>query len=120
MRVYPIRRFLCFGACLPFLLLTACDGGYDTNHDGIADDLGTAVDFDRNGDWDEFDIDRDGVLDGVGVDTNGDGVPDAIAVDVDKDRFFEAIDLGTGELVRSQLVPLPAPVYAIGQDPKQP
>jgi hypothetical protein len=120
MRVHPFARLQTFCASLALLSLAACDGGYDTNHDGVADDLGSAVDFDHDGDWDLFDIDRDGTLDGIGVDTDGDGIPDAIAVDADKDRFYESIDVGNGQVTRSQLVPLPAPVYPIGQNPKQP
>lgn len=110
-----------FASLVLLLSLAACDGGYDTNGDGVADDLGSALDADQDGEWDQFDIDRDGKFDGVGVDTNGDGFADSIAVDSDNDGFFESVSAGTGsQPKRSQLVPLPAPVYAVGQNPKQP
>jgi hypothetical protein len=102
-----------------------CDGGYDSNNDGVADDLGAVLDADGNGEPDLYDLDRDGNLDGIGVDTNGDAVADAIALDEDQDGFYEAIAVkdqltGQDKITRSQLVPLPAPVYPVGQNPSQP
>jgi hypothetical protein len=103
--------------------LVACDGGYDSNNDRLADDLGTFIDADGNGDPDQYDMNRDGTFDGIGVDTNSDSIADALAVDSDSDGFYESISnkdpAGADQVIRSQLVPLPAPVYAVGQNPTQ-
>lgn len=115
-----------FSFLVVLVALTGCAGGYDSNNDNVADDLGEVLDVDKDGDPDLYDINRDGTLDGIGVDTNGDSIADAIAIDADKDGLYEAISRGvdpmTGQdmITRSQLVPLPAPVYAVGQNPQQP
>jgi hypothetical protein len=120
----PAVRNLSF--LLTLVTLAGCAGGYDSNNDSVADDLGSVLDVDSNGDPDLYDINRDGMLDGIGVDTDGDSIADALAMDLNKDGFYEAISTGkdpmTGQdqITRSQLVPLPAPVYSVGQNPQQP
>jgi hypothetical protein len=126
MRVLLTPSVRYFSSLLVLAAMTGCAGGYDSNDDKVADDLGNVLDVDGDGDPDMHDIDLDGTLDGIGVDINGDSIADAIAVDADDDGFFEAISTGkdqmTGQdqITRSQLVPLPAPVYPVGQNPKQP
>ncbi len=60
-------------------------GSIDKDGDGIADDLGTAVDANKDGKPDPFKT-------GVAVDTNGDGKPDAAGLDTNKDGIIDALD----------------------------
>jgi|GEM_PF-2729299 len=71
---------------------TGGEAPLDGNGDGVADDLGRSFDENDDGKPDEFDIDNDGDLDGIGVDTDGDGKPDAIGLDTDDDGIIDAID----------------------------
>lgn len=80
-----------------FLLLSACGSsagstGPDKNHDNVADDLGSVVDNDHDGEADLIDINHDGKPDGYGIDTDHDGKADALALDTDCDGFFESDD----------------------------
>lgn len=65
---------------------------WDTDNDGVADDLGKGFDLDGDGVLDGFDCSGDGTFDGPGVDTNDDGVPDALGFDTDGDGLVDAID----------------------------
>ncbi len=104
------------------LLVTACEsspeaatGGDvsegnkgDADGDGVADELGKAVDADGDGEIDQFDFHGDGSVVGPGVDTDGDGKPDAIGHDLNKDGVIDALDTdGDGS----------PDVYAEGTDP---
>ena len=89
---------------VPLALLVACSSsdsspGLDTNHDLLADDLGSYVDANKDGHADQIDINGDGVMDGVGVDTNGDGKVDALALDTDCDGIFDSLNTdGSGRV----------------------
>ncbi|GEM_PF-1271329 len=65
-----------------------------TNLDGtttVNGGLGTTI-RDENGNLVQIDIDKDGILDGIGMDTNGDGVVDALGLDRNNDGIIDAID----------------------------
>ncbi len=80
---------------------------YDSNGDHVADDLGRTVDADRDGIADLFDINNDGVPDGIGVDYEPrDGVPDSIGLDTNCDGDIDSLDRdgdGVADLITSRL-----------------
>lgn len=108
-----IRRNLLLGLAgltsvtLAFACSTPAEknNGLDDNSDYLADDLGKTVDLDGDGIADFYDINNDGVPDGIGVDFNGDGLPDSIALDTNCDGFYDSIDQngdGIADLITSR------------------
>src|SRR5690606_28783821 len=99
--------WLALYSCLS--LLGCVVGGADANGDTIADDLGVAIDADRDGRWDQHDFGFDGTLDGLGADTDRDGFTDAVVYDLDRDGIYESLDLDGDGVIdkRSDLVPPP-------------
>lgn len=68
------------------------DDPRDQNGDGVADDLGTSVDVDGDGEPDVADCNMDGVADGIGVDVDNDNILDAVGIDSDGDGLVDALD----------------------------
>lgn len=66
---------------------------FDLNGDGLPD--GMLFDHDGDGQPDLIDWDGDGVPDGYAIDTDGDGVPDGVGYDLDGDGDIDGVGVDT-------------------------
>gem|GEM_PF-452169 len=94
------RSFIPALVIAPFVLTFACGGessggggaGLDKDNNKLADDLGSYVDANKDGNADLIDINRDNKLDGFAVDRSGKGTADALALDMDCDGIYDSLD----------------------------